>query len=305
MRCVSAMAERWAELCHSWYRGGVLAEVVFLIVSCVADSELKRAVLRLAAPDEDVFETDSDGLSALRHGFARCIVRESPRPELEPVRLRDAGPGNPPELLVTAGTLARWRFDHRRGRLGADFPEAVTERLRGAVGPARTQGPAEALFRGMERAAGATLPPAFRGMARRVLEYPRHYASLGALAERVGVSTGALQGRFLRRGLRSPSEHLRWLRVLAVSKGFEDPGLTVAAAAERYGYTSAGNLCRTLQNTAGRSPSDLREPVQQVELITCFARDFLDEEARAAWPDLQDLFHQVPPVLTARRGLSA
>ena len=262
-------------------------------------------MLRLAAPDEDVFETDPDGVSALRHAFARCIVRETARPELEPVRLRDAGPGEPPELVVTAGTLARWRFDHRRGRLGADFAEAVTERLRTAFGTDRAMGPAESIFRALERAAGANLPAAFRGMARRVLEYPRHYASLGSLAERVDTTTGALQGRFLRRGLRSPSEHLRWLRVLAVSKGFEDAGLTVAVAAERYGYTSAGNLCRTLQNTAGRTPSELREPVQRVELITRFAQDFLDEEALDAWPDLEDLFHRVPPVLTPRRGLSA
>lgn len=275
-----------------------------MIVSCVADPELRRAVRRLAAPDEDVFESDPEDVSTLRHGLARCVVRESPRPELEPVRLREAGPGEPPEIVVTAGTLSRWRFDHRRGRLGSDFAEAVTERLRAPFSQVQAPGPTQRVFRGLERAAGVSLPAAFRGFARRVLEFPRHYASLGSLAARVGVTTGALQGRFLRRGLRSPSEHLRWLRILAVSEGFEDAGLTVAAAAERYGYTSAGNLCRTLQNTVGKAPSDLREPVQRLELLTRFAQDFLDTDAVDAWPDLEDLFYRVPPLSTGR-GLSA
>ncbi|NNF28739.1 MAG: helix-turn-helix domain-containing protein [Gemmatimonadetes bacterium] len=275
-----------------------------MIVSCVADPELRRAVLRLAAPDEDVFESDPDGLSGLRHGLARCVVRETSRPEFEPVRLREGGPGEPPEIVITAGTLSRWRFDHRRGRLGADFAEAIVESLRGPFGRVPAPGLTERVFRGLERAAGVNLPAAFRGLARRVLEYPRHYGSLGALATRVGTTTGALQGRFLRRGLRSPSEHLRRLRLLAVSEGFDDAGLTVAVAADRYGYTSAGNLCRTLQNTVEKAPSDLREPVHRLELIARFAQDFLDEEAVGAWPDLEDLFYRVPP-LSTRRGLSA
>ncbi len=276
-----------------------------MIVSSVSDPALRRAVFSLAAPDEDVFEESSDAWSSVRQGFVRGVVRESPRSELEPVRVRPRHEGDPPEITITAGTLARWRFDYKRGRFGPGFESGIVERLRPAFEQFVRVGPTDVIFRGLERAAGVSLPPAFRGMARRILEHPRHYASLGSLADRVGVTPGALQGRFLRRGLKSPSEHLRWLRILAVAEGFHDAGTTVAAAAERYGYTSAGNLCRTLDNTSGKTPSDLREPLQRVELVTRFAGMFLDGAALQAWPDLKDLFCRVPAVSSSSKGLTA
>lgn len=276
-----------------------------MIISCVSDEALQAAVRRVAAPDEDVIESPAGSLAVSKGGFPRAVVRQNRRPVYEPVRFKPGGYGDLPAVVITAGTLSRWRFEHRRGQTREDFTAFLTGRLRPVVSDAPRIPWVEGIFRTLERAAGASLPRAFRGFARRVLEHPVHYAALSTLSERLGLTAGALQGRFLRRGLNSPSDHLRWLRLLAVAEGLGDPGVTVGAASELYGYTSAGNLCRSMQTISGRSPTELRDAIVRLELGTQFALRFLHEDARRAWGGLDDLFWGVPPVEADARGLSA
>lgn len=276
-----------------------------MIISCVSDQALRNAVRCVAAPDEDVLEMAAGAVSSSRSGFPRAVVRQCGRPVYESVRFLPGSHGDLPAVVVTSGTLARWRFEHRKGRVTEDFTAFLSGRLRPVVSDAPRIPWVEGIFRSLERAAGAVLPRAFRGFARRVLEHPARYATLSSLSDRLGLTSGALQGRFLRRGLRSPSEHLRWVRLLAVAEGLEDPELTVGAAAERYGYTSAGNLCRSILTTCGGSPTRLREEIVRIELHARFTRRFLGREARRAWADLEDLFWGMPPVDVDAGGQSA
>ena len=276
-----------------------------MIISCVNDEALRRAVRLVASPDEDVFRTRPGTSGLARRGYPRLIVFENTRPMFETLRLVHGSESGVPVLNVTAGTLARWRFERRLSGRGRDLESEFAFRLRGLVDMAPRTPWVEGLFRSLERAAGVSLPAAFRGFARRVLEHPGYYCTLAVVSERLGLTAGAIQGRFLRRGLRSPSEHLRWLRLLAVSEALGDPALTLGAAADRFGYTSAGNLCRSLQNTCGKAPSALRDPITRIELQARFAQSYLGNDKCLGWDDLEDLFWGIPPLDTVSAGLTA
>ena len=274
-----------------------------MIISCVTDEALDQAVRIVSSPDEDVFPARPGASAPIRRAFPRLVVLENDRPVFETVRLGHGPVFDVPTSVVTTGTLARWRFEHRLSG-GTSVSDWMADRLRPVVAQAPTIPWIDRIFRGLERAAGVSLPLAFRGLARRLLEYPTYYSSLGAVAHRAGLSAGALQGRFLRRGLRSPSEHLRWLRLLAVAEGLADRELTLGAAADQFGYTSAGNLSRSVQNTTGKMPSELRNPISRLEVQTRFARDYLGRDACRGWVELTDLFWDMPAV-KASEGLTA
>ncbi len=266
-----------------------------MIVLDVTDPTLQQAVLSVAHLDEDVFPASLAGRAVFRYGFPRLVVRQNRTPVFEAARVSLGLETDVPSLIITAGTLARWRFE-RRARGGyASEASGFAQRIEAVVQDAPRILWIDDLFRNLERVSGGALPLAFKGMARRVLEFPSYYGSLGALAGRVGLTPGALQGRFFRRNLSSPSDHLRWLRLLALANGLKDPDLTVADAAVHFGYTSAGNLCRSLRNTVGRAPTELRDPGVFLSLQIRFSGQYLGVDQRDGWDGLLDLFTALPP----------
>lgn len=265
-----------------------------MIIIDLKDPILERAVVSVAHPDEDVFPLATVGAAVFRHGYPRLVVRQTKAPVFESVRIVPGRDSDVPSLVVTAGTLARWRFERRATGVRGPEEQGFANRLEAVVAEAPRIVWIDSLFRSLERASGGALPQAFRGMARRVLEYPLYYGSLGAVADRVSLTSGALQGRFFRRSLSSPSEHLRWLRLFALANGLKDESLTVADAAARFGYTSAGNLCRSLRNTISRAPTELRDPMVMVSLYVQFAQEYLGPRQREGWKGLEDLFTGIP-----------
>lgn len=137
---------------------------------------------------------------------------------------------------------------------------------------------------------GRRLPPDLRGLARRVLEYPKRYTCLRAFGDTFGFTPGALKARFRRRGIPSPSRYLRWFRVFAAGHVLSDPEETVLSASFRLGFTSDGNFCRWVTAVCGLTPSALREWDRRLLLLIRMAEECLSEEVMEEWDGLEGLF---------------
>ena len=87
-----------------------------MIVSCVKDRALQGAIGLVAAVDEDVFLADSVGAAPVRNGYPRLLIEESDRPVFESPRIHRSLDMDLPTLVVTSGTLVRWRFERRAVR---------------------------------------------------------------------------------------------------------------------------------------------------------------------------------------------
>jgi AraC-like DNA-binding protein len=110
------------------------------------------------------------------------------------------------------------------------------------------------------------------------------------VADLTGCSRDALKARFRRRDLPSPSRYLRWLRTVAVGYALGEDGATTASVAYRFGYSSGGNLCRSVHGLVGHTTLELRQPVARSRLLLRFAGELLDEEQLAGWRALEELF---------------
>ena len=253
-----------------------------MIVAFLRDPKLKQRVLAAGLPEEDVFLGGDDAFDALQRGFPRLVVLDSDQdgaswmipPETPVLRIVSAG---------ACGSLSHaW--------VAVDGID-TDERLRTVVAEAAGgDGWVEQLFGDLSGVVGRSLPPAFRGLCRRVLEYPARYADLHGVASLTGLSRGALKARFRRRGLRSPTDHVRWLRALTAAHVVERDGLNTVQAAYRLGFTSSGNFCRAIQATTGFSPGELRFAGRRVELLVDFARRFLTPDQVVAWSGLKAVF---------------
>jgi len=145
----------------------------------------------------------------------------------------------------------------------------------------------------LSKAAGTPLPGPLRAFGRRVLEFPKHYHDLHAMARACHLSRGALKARFRRRGLESPYTYLRWFRVMAVASLLSDREVAVAQAAYRLGFTSDGNLCRAIVSLTGLTPTDVRTVRGWNRLLITFAWTYLTGSSLHAWAGLSDeLFEQ-------------
>jgi AraC-like DNA-binding protein len=69
-----------------------------------------------------------------------------------------------------------------------------------------------------------------------------------------------------------------------------DPEVTVAVAARRLGFTSNGNLCRTMWNVTEMTPTELRTPSGRNSLLLAFAWRYCSADVLEAWASLDDLF---------------
>ena len=261
-----------------------------MIVTLLSDPMLRASIRRAALPDEDVVCEEQAGLRAIRLGFPRLIVYtpEDLRPDYRDVE--HLGSGIPCLALTHTATKA-WEASRRASGFAVTRIDDGANRLRVLMRDAAGTVPwVDQVFANLSKVSGGSLPPAFRGFARRVLEYPARYCDLYALSELCDLTPGALKGRFRRRGLASPSDHLRWLRALAAGHLLADQRATTLAAAYRLGISSDGNFCRWLKNTTGLRPTRLRDAEGTSRLLVDFGMQFLDPASRSSWMALDDLF---------------
>lgn len=259
-----------------------------MIIVHVPDPRLRSAVRLAAHPEEDVISDRDLAAEALDAGYPRLIVTTGAGLRLSPdfgsvVRL--------PVLEIDPATLQRWEVERRSDHVPRPRLDFMVERLTTMLERHTTEATwVDRTLGELGRASGAALPLPLRAFARRVLEFPSHYQDLRPMGAACGLTRGALKARFRRRGLPSPYAYIRWLRVIACAHLLSDPGVTVARCARRFGYTSAGNLCRTMMSLTGLTPTEARAQNGRNHLLISFARTHLDEGALAAWKALGGLF---------------
>lgn len=257
-----------------------------MIVAYVKDTWLQSAIRRAADPHEDVIFDPVLAALALEVGYPRAVITEAHQTPMVGVR--------PDVAVVELGreTLSRWENERRRGAAGAGridhLARCISDELATLPGASWID---EALA-DLGRAAVAPPPGPLRGFARRILEFPAHYTDLHAVADLTGLSRGALKARFRRRGLTSPYTYLRWFRMMACGHVLSDRSVTVARAAHQLGFTSDGNLCRTMVGLTGLRPSELRTVKGWERLLVSFAWTHLSTEELERWEGLSDLFER-------------
>lgn len=261
-----------------------------MILAALSERFLQEAARKAAAPSEDVLVHDEDVLSGLRFGFPRALVysREEDSPLVQTAAV--ARP-NLPRVALTRAILRQWesawrsredqvpRLDDAAARLGTLLQ--LSERHPRWV---------DEVFRSLVSASGQPLSPAFYGFARRVLEFPRRYNDLHGISLLTGHTRDAVKARFRRRDIPSPSLYLRWLRTIAVAYALAEPGATTAAVAFRFGYSSGGNLCRSIASVSGMTTIELRTPLGRSKLLLRFTAEMLKPDTLKAWGDLGPLF---------------
>ncbi len=255
-----------------------------MILAQISNPYLAAALSRAVHPEEDLFLEETVVQRALDFGYPRLLVRTADGTRLP-------ADGRVPELLLGHATLRTWEAERRMLELPPGRVEYLARQLRGLVDRRAAEITwVDRTLADLGRAAGTTLPPAMRGFARRVLEFPAHYDDLHPLAEGCGVSRGALKARFRRRDLPSPYSYLRWFRMMACAWVLGDPSVTVAQTAQRLGFTSDGNLCRAMDNLTGLKTSDLRTSQGRNQLLLRFAWEHLTPQALQGWDELEELF---------------
>jgi AraC-like DNA-binding protein len=243
-------------------------------------------VRNAAHPEEEVVSDPELALEALQLGFPRLLVRAG-------AATAERVPPGVPVVDLDETSLRRWEAERRAQAVPAPRLEHLTSRLRLMLERASTEGTwVDTALAELGRAAGGPLPVPLRAFARRVFEFPSRYRTLHDIADCCGVSRGALKARFRRRGLSSPYMYLRWFRVLAVAEVLSDRNITVAQAAHRLGFTSAGNLCRAVDQLSGATATELRTVHGWRRLVVRFAWTHLTTEALEGWATLDELFER-------------
>ena len=250
-----------------------------MIVAFLNSPHARAAVGRAAYPDEDVIFGELAGLDAIHRGFPRLVVRDDTRNGTAASRSY----GIP---VLTIGQNGRSLA--RDSSVGSSVED--TKRLRVVLNDTARTTWVDGALASLARTSGGRLPPAFRGMARRILEYSARYPDLHAVAHLTGLSRGAIKARFRRRGLPSPSSHIRWLRTLATAHVLAQTACSVEEAAYQLGFTSGGNLCRAVHSATGLTPGDLRISTERTALHVRFTERFLGPKTRSGWADLADVF---------------
>jgi AraC-like DNA-binding protein len=257
-----------------------------MIVARCPDPVLRQALRAAADVEEDVITDPALAEEALRWRFARLLVRaDGPAAADRWARV--------PVLDLDDATLRRWELERRADQSPLARVEFLTRRLSALM--ARSAADAnwvDAALADLSRAAGARLPAPLRAFARRVMEFPTRYTRLHAVARECDLSRGALKARFRRRGLASPSVYLRWFRLMAAAEMLSDRSNTVASAAHRLGFTSPGNMCRTMATLAQLTPTEVRTLRGWNKLLITFAWTHLTPAALDAWAGLDQLFQR-------------
>lgn len=262
-----------------------------MLVAHLSSAQLLTSIRRAARPDEDVV-SGARAREACRSGFPRAAIRDAGRGADTLL----TAPEGIPTLLLHDRLLGAWEGARREG--GPDVPPERTAyvafRVRMWLNTAASRPSwVDLCLRDLARVVGRPLPAPFRGMARRVLEFPSRYPNLEALGSIGGLSAGALKARFRRRGLASPYTYLRWLRCVAVGHILTGTAATTLEAAHRLGISGSGNLCRTLKDSTGLTSTQLRSPAGRERLLVALAEGLLAPSALEAWESLGGIFIDV------------
>ncbi len=259
-----------------------------MIVVYVSDPQLRTAACLAAHREEDVVLDRDLAFDAMSWGYPRLLLRTvyDQLPLVPMVRASDMR-----TLTLTEDMLAGWEAERRKGGVSS----GRVEFLAGRLGQLMEKQPSEAtwvdrVLSDLGRAAGAPLPAPLRTLGRRILEFPSHYKDLYPLADACALSRGALKARFRRRNLPSPYTYLRWFRLIASGHVLADPSVTVARAARRIGFTSDGNLCRSMRMVTGMTPTEVRAQHGWNRLLITFAWQDLGAAALKEWRSMGDLF---------------
>ena len=259
-----------------------------MIIGYISDPYVRAALLRAGHSEEDVVLDPRLADEALAFGYPRLVVCTQADGGCAAVPRSER---MPPALVLSSALLARWEEERRSDARGGPRIGWMARRIGELVGrEAWDVSWVDRALSDLGRAAGMPLPPALRGFGRRVLEFPSHYDDLHPLAEACGLSRGALKARFRRRGLPSPYAYLRWFRVMAVAYALSDRAVTVAQVASRLGYTSDGNLCRSMLSLTRLTPTEARTLHGWNRLLISFAWTHLGSAPLEAWRDMDDLF---------------
>ena len=249
------------------------------------DPLLLPAVQRAARPDEAVVWEPRWVDEALVRGWPRALVCDDRRGVVP------QGRSEVPVVYVAPDRIRSWDRARRRHEVPPERIPFAGDRIAAMLAQASPPGTwVDRLLGDLGRLAGGPLPLPFRAFARHTLELPSRYTDLRDLTRTTGLSRGALKARFRRRDLDSPFTYLRWFRVMAVAEVLSDPSVTVAAAADRLGFTSGTNMCRMVRVLTGATPGALRDPGARRWLRVAFARDHLTRQALGGWVRLEDVF---------------
>jgi AraC-like DNA-binding protein len=263
-----------------------------MIVALTSDPILRAALRRIAHPEEDVLLDERLAVQALDQGFPRVVVYvpEDGHPLARRLSQLD---GDVQSVAITQATLRGWEVERRGREIPPPRVEFAAQRLAMLV-PRDSGSPTwvDRTLADLSKAAGTRLPTPFRAIGRRVMEFPVHYADLHGLSEVTGMSRGALKARFRRRALPSPIHYVRWFRVFAAAQMLSDRDVTTLEAADRLGFTTGGNFCRTVKSVTGLTSSEIRSVIGWNRLLVTFAWRFLGPASLSAWDSLDDLFLQ-------------
>jgi AraC-like DNA-binding protein len=260
-----------------------------MILAPLSDPILRAAVRRAALPEEDVLHKMDDVKGALRLGFPRLLVYQPEDRFLEGEI--HSWETHLPTLALTRPTVNGWQSAWRAQGLAVSHIDDSALRLRSLMlGASRGPTWVEGIFADLTLMLGRGLPQNLRGFARRVMEYPARYSSLGDLQEVTDLSSGALKARFRRRGLPSPVVYLRWFRLAAASRLLSEMGQTTLMASYRMGFSSDGNFCRWVRSVGQLPPAALRAREGRMHLLLRLGRECFPKGAMEGWGTLGDLF---------------
>lgn len=259
-----------------------------MILAPIKDPSLLRAVRGASLQVEDVFVETEDILWAVRAGFPRVSILESESDDEMARLIRSVGSRLP--ILEVAPLDVR---DLRRVRSTiltrqVDLDPVRLRRMIEQV--ARPMSWVDGLLRDLGRAAGRPLPLGFMGFARRVLEFPSLYARTEEVARYQGLTSGAMQARFRRRGLPSPFAYTVRLRALSACELLAKREVTTTLVAHHMGYSSSGNFCRAFLNLTGLTPSAGATVQGRLAVIANFAAELMQEDQLKEWGRMGPMF---------------
>lgn len=188
-------------------------------------------------------------------------------------RLADEYSGVAPSQLRFDGVLpisesasARWRllagFVHRALRAstpGSDNPLIVRQLVDLIAATALAVFPNMTMTREYTPSEGGVAPAAVRRAMAYIEGHAREPVTLTDIADAVGTTGRAVQAAFRRHVGRTPMRYLRQVRLERAHRDLQaaDPaaGATVAAVAERWGFTQAARFSEFYRKTFGVPPS--------------------------------------------------
>jgi len=86
----------------------------------------------------------------------------------------------------------------------------------------------------------------------------RKIATVSDLCRRLGVVPSTLMSRFFRLGVPAPKKYLAYVRLMRAAKLFENPGLSIASAANHLDYSSPQSFGRHVRMLLRMSAGDFR-----------------------------------------------